>query len=102
MMHEPVHENVIFPSSPGRPSEYADSFCWESVNHQVGFSCPYRAGRLALLLPMLPPRRARSECNKQRSRFMFNSLVAGSKQLTHPGTGEFPAGINDWPAQNNS
>ena len=72
----------------------------KSVSHQVGFSCPHRAGRLALLLPMLTPCRARLDRNKRTSRFMLNSLVADNEQLTHPGTGELPAGINDGPSQN--
>ncbi len=38
-----VHENVLFPTSASHPSERADSFCWQSVNHQVAFSWPYRA-----------------------------------------------------------
>ncbi|MCX6923360.1 MAG: hypothetical protein NT154_09155 [Verrucomicrobia bacterium] len=76
---ERVHVNVIFQSNAGRPGRRADSFCWESVNHQVGFSCPHRAGRLALLPPMLAPCRARLEHNKRTSRFMFNTLVADNE-----------------------
>ena len=38
-----VHENVRVSSGAACPNELADSFCWESVNHQVAFSLPYRA-----------------------------------------------------------
>ena len=74
----------------------------KSVSHQVGFSCPHRAGRSALLLPMLATCRARRERNKRTSQFMLNSLVADNEQLTHPWTGEFPGCINDWLSQNHS
>ena len=74
-----VHENVMFTSSAVRPGRRAESFCWESVNRQVGFSCPYRAGRLALLLPMLAPCRARSERNERTSHSIFNSLVSDNE-----------------------
>jgi hypothetical protein len=33
---------------------------------------------------------------------MLNSLVVDNEQHTHQGTGDFPAGINDRPSQNNS
>jgi hypothetical protein len=91
-----------FHRAPAAPVSAPTPSAGKSVNHEIGFSCPYRARRLALLLPMLAPCRARLEGNKRTSHFMFNSLVADNEQPTHPGTGKFPAGIDDWPSLNNS
>ncbi len=91
-----------FHQAPAAPAGALTPSAGKSVNHQIGFSCPHRAGRLALLLPMLASCRARLERNKRTSHFMLNSLVAGNEQLTHPGAAEFPAGVNDWLSQNYS
>ena len=60
----------------------------QSVHEASGVSGCHLTG---LLLPL-----------ERTTHFMLNSLVPDNEQLTHPWTGEFPAGINDWPAQNRS
>src|ERR1035441_6216021 len=41
-------------------------------------------------------------CNKRTSRRISKSTVADNQPFTYKRTGEFRAGINDWPLQNHS
>ena len=41
-------------------------------------------------------------CNKRTNRRISKPTVADNQQLTYKRTGDFRAGINDWPSQNHS